>query len=316
MERCQPAEIAAAGLRPLATADGAGTRGTASQPLLLIMLALYDADGNPLQRATAALNEAELYERLLVRFAEREIRKSGADMPDEAVPGRGRAGTAAPVGGGVRDVFTAAANGSADVELNADLPALLGAPGSKLTAPGCGRHLAPRKSWSAGSSSFMKPRPPETTPGCTLMSSCTRRSANTSSRAWLPASSSDLADAAQFAADRNRPEPAADAFLYALLSYMPLTMRGTIVSFAAEQMRALPEARRLQLGAVLLELFGDAFGQRHDTRYEDYIPQLITRSCAIRCLLGKPGRPCRSRDRKSNWWLSVPRRPRPGYGVA
>ena len=69
----------------------------------------------------------------------------------------------------------------------------------------------------------------------------------------------DLADAAQFAADRNRPEPAADdAFLRALLSYMPLTMRGTIVSFAAERIRALPEARRLQLGAVLLELFGDA----------------------------------------------------------
>ena len=44
------------------------------------MLALYDADGNPLQRADAALDKAGLYERLLVSFAEREVRKTGADL--------------------------------------------------------------------------------------------------------------------------------------------------------------------------------------------------------------------------------------------
>lgn len=47
----------------------------ASQPLLLLMLALYDADDNALQRHAAELGEADLYERILTRFAERELRK-------------------------------------------------------------------------------------------------------------------------------------------------------------------------------------------------------------------------------------------------
>ena len=107
------AGLAARGLQPLAPQTALEHAELASQPLLLIMLALYDADGNPLQRADAALGEAELYERLLTSFAEREVRKSGADLPDEAVRERGRTGTAAPICGGVRDVFTAAASGSA-----------------------------------------------------------------------------------------------------------------------------------------------------------------------------------------------------------
>ncbi|GGS62234.1 hypothetical protein GCM10010156_21310 [Planobispora rosea] len=44
--------------------------------LLLLMLTLYDAADNALQREGTGLDPAELYERILVRFAEREIRKS------------------------------------------------------------------------------------------------------------------------------------------------------------------------------------------------------------------------------------------------
>jgi hypothetical protein len=53
---------------------------------------------------------------------------------------------------------------------------------------------------------------------------------------------------------------------------MPLTMRGTIMSFLAERLRALPEPRREQLGTMLLGLFRDSLGPRHDTRYGDYTP--------------------------------------------
>jgi hypothetical protein len=58
----------------------------ARQPLLLLMLALHDADGNPLQRLESRLNQAELYERLLAAFARREVRKAGADLPNEKRP--------------------------------------------------------------------------------------------------------------------------------------------------------------------------------------------------------------------------------------
>ena len=52
----------------------------ASQPLLLLMLALYDAESNALSRLThddsdRPIDESTLYERLLSAFAEREIAK-------------------------------------------------------------------------------------------------------------------------------------------------------------------------------------------------------------------------------------------------
>ncbi|GAB7038363.1 hypothetical protein JCM9533A_22130 [Catenuloplanes niger JCM 9533] len=56
----------------------------ASQPLLLLMLALYDAEGNALHSA-GALRPDELYERLLTRFALREVEKLGTGLPPRDV---------------------------------------------------------------------------------------------------------------------------------------------------------------------------------------------------------------------------------------
>jgi hypothetical protein len=39
---------------------------------------------------------------------------------------------------------------------------------------------------------------------------------------------------------------------------MPLTMRGTVVSFLAEQLRALPDRQRRHIGSLLVGLFRDA----------------------------------------------------------
>ncbi|MER5336935.1 hypothetical protein [Micromonospora sp. NPDC002717] len=62
-------------------------RDLAEQPLLLLMLALYDATGNALQGDGAALDDGQLYERLLASFAEREVRRVHAGQPDSAIPG-------------------------------------------------------------------------------------------------------------------------------------------------------------------------------------------------------------------------------------
>ena len=56
----------------------------AGQPLLLLMLALYDATGNSLQES---LDPAELYERLLTEFADREVRRLHAGRPEAELPG-------------------------------------------------------------------------------------------------------------------------------------------------------------------------------------------------------------------------------------
>ena len=50
----------------------------AEQPLLLLMLAIFDADDNALQRVQTDIGRAELYERLLSDFADREINKSAS----------------------------------------------------------------------------------------------------------------------------------------------------------------------------------------------------------------------------------------------
>ena len=52
----------------------------AEQPLLLLMLALYDADDNALQRRSTTLSRTELYGRLLKDFTMREIGKPSPDL--------------------------------------------------------------------------------------------------------------------------------------------------------------------------------------------------------------------------------------------
>ncbi|XVV17088.1 NACHT domain-containing protein [Actinoplanes sp. CA-131856] len=62
-------------------------RALAEQPLLLLMLALYDATDHALQDGAATLDDGQLYERLLTSFAEREVRRLHAGQPDAAMPG-------------------------------------------------------------------------------------------------------------------------------------------------------------------------------------------------------------------------------------
>ncbi|MBT2507900.1 hypothetical protein J7I98_18835 [Streptomyces sp. ISL-98] len=74
--------LTANGLRPLPAAVAARHQALASQPLLLLMLALYDATGNALQCGAEdePLGEAELYEELLASFAVREVGKSATAL--------------------------------------------------------------------------------------------------------------------------------------------------------------------------------------------------------------------------------------------
>ncbi|MEV4351165.1 hypothetical protein AB0J83_42450 [Actinoplanes sp. NPDC049596] len=61
-------------------------RALAEQPLLLLMLALYDATDHAL-KGGELLDDGRLYERLLTSFAEREVRRVHEGQPDAAIPG-------------------------------------------------------------------------------------------------------------------------------------------------------------------------------------------------------------------------------------
>jgi energy-coupling factor transporter ATP-binding protein EcfA2 len=63
------------GLTPLSPGHALAHRELAEQPLLLMMLAIFDTTDNSLQRATSPIGRADLYERLLIGFAQREVQK-------------------------------------------------------------------------------------------------------------------------------------------------------------------------------------------------------------------------------------------------
>jgi hypothetical protein len=72
------------GVKPLDAATVLAHRELAEQPLLLLMLALYDADGNDL-RSAGELRRGELYERLLRSFARREVVKHRPELAPRAL---------------------------------------------------------------------------------------------------------------------------------------------------------------------------------------------------------------------------------------
>ncbi|SNY55161.1 hypothetical protein SAMN05421748_11659 [Paractinoplanes atraurantiacus] len=74
-------------LKPLTADVVLRFRALAEQPLLLLMLALYDATDSALQDGAATLDDGQLYERLLTSFAEREVRRVHAGQPDAVVAG-------------------------------------------------------------------------------------------------------------------------------------------------------------------------------------------------------------------------------------
>ena len=73
------AALAQRGLKPLLPEHALVHRELAEQPLLLMMLAIFDATDNALQRATSPIGRADLYERLLIGFAHREVQKFPAN---------------------------------------------------------------------------------------------------------------------------------------------------------------------------------------------------------------------------------------------
>ncbi|MBE2997747.1 hypothetical protein IDM40_03345 [Nocardiopsis sp. HNM0947] len=74
------AELSRRGLEPLTTDILLRYRELAEQPLLLMMLLIYDASGNALRQAAETLSHGQLYDRLLTRFAEREVEKHHASL--------------------------------------------------------------------------------------------------------------------------------------------------------------------------------------------------------------------------------------------
>ncbi|WIM98818.1 hypothetical protein ACTOB_002435 [Actinoplanes oblitus] len=245
--------FASRGLAPLAAEAVLAHRDLAGQPLLLLMLALYDADGNALQRLGADLRADQLYERLLRTFAGREIAKQRPGLPEPAVP--------AAVESELRRLSVVAfamVNRAAlwvtESDLERDLLALLGPgrppAGADLRTPLGGAELtlgrfffihrarAARDGARLATYEFL-----HATFGEFLVARLT----------WQVLRDMAAREAASTMAFGSA--PADDDLLRALLSFQPLSVRGAIIEFLELMAQPVDQAERQVLAAVLTRLY-------------------------------------------------------------
>lgn len=258
-------------VKPLPSEAVMAHRELASQPLLLMMLALYDADRNALQCAEERLGHAELYERLLSRFAQREVQKTSAALSDpefEQETDRELLRLSVVA----LSMFNRRRQWVTEAELDTDLPLLLNDPGTHSQPAGL---RAPLTAAQVVIGRFFFVHEAQASRDGTRLRTCEFLHATFGEyliARIVARELDDLADAAERNATRSRPAPPDDAFLHALLSFSPLTTRSTTVSFVGELIQAMPSQQRAMVFQVLLSLFRGALDIRENTGYRDYRP--------------------------------------------
>ncbi|WP_067458226.1 NACHT domain-containing protein [Actinomadura macra] len=247
------------GIHPLSVAAALSHGDLARQPLLLLMLALYDADANALGNDGESLDLAGLYERLLTRFAEREIGKTQPGLDPHAFTESVEA-ELLRLSIAAFAMFNRGRQWTTEQELTGDLAALF-----------------PERPGQVGIG-FRTPL----TPGQTVIgrfffihqSQALTHETRLSTYEFLHATfgeflvarltAQELTALARVAAARSRHQMVDDTFLRALISYAPLTDREPIVDFLQQFLSALPAGERAVMGDFLLSSFHTALEPRRD----------------------------------------------------
>ncbi|MEV4575306.1 hypothetical protein AB0K16_18830 [Nonomuraea jabiensis] len=232
------------GLSPLPAAAVLRQPDLASQPLLLLMLALYDAGDDVLRMEGSELGSAELYERILVRFAEREIGKSAPGLQGDALRSAVeqellRLSVAAFA------MFNRGRQWATEEELTRDLTALLGAPPA---APATGFAVPSTQGQTVVGRFFFVHQAQAIRAG-SILTTCEFLHATFGEFLVARLIARELAALAavdEVTTARGRAS-ADDAFLRSLLSFAPLTSRGQVVDFLAALTRHDDGLRRLLL---------------------------------------------------------------------
>lgn len=262
------AGLAARGLAPLDPAAARRLPDLSAQPLMLLMLALYDADSNALQRqGVGDLDEAGLYEELLRTFAAREVRKGPPDRPDDEIEAAVDA-ELLRLSVVAFSMFNRGRQWVTETELDADLAALHGEPPRRrgLRADlGAGETVLGRFFFIQRARALRDERALTTfeflhaTFGEYLVARLVHRLV-----ADLTAQERTAAGAA-FGAGGVQ-----DGLFHALLSFAPLSSRGPVLTFLQELAAHVPQADRLP---VLL--FRRLDTRADDARYATYQPATV-----------------------------------------
>ncbi|MFD0472119.1 NACHT domain-containing protein [Nonomuraea thailandensis] len=250
------------------------------QPLLLLMLALYDADANALRHLREDLHEAELYERLLHDFAVREVGKSRPHLAD------------GDLGQAVEDelrrlsitafaMFNRGLQWIAEQDLDADLRALQ--PRQAPRPQGLRRPLSPAEG-VIGGFFFIH------------TTQALRDEQRLKTYEFLHATFGEylvarmvvrelveMVEELAFAEARRRPARANDDLLQALLSFAALSVRAPTVDFLRHGIASeVPRDRRALLTRHLCGLFSQSLRAVPGAAHEAYQPVQaeLTARCA------------------------------------
>lgn len=268
--------FAASGLVPLSPEMVLAHRDLAEQPLLLLMLALYDADGNALQRLEVGLPQGELYGRLLRSFARREVVKHRPELPDRELD-RAVEEELRRLSVVAFAMFNRGSQWVAESDLDADLLALplFGSPaataaGSDLRAPlraaeiVIGRFFFVHRAQASRDDNQLETYEfLHATFGEFLV-------ARLIWQVLLNIAAREAASTMSLGA-----APVDDVLLHALLSFAALSVRAPVVGFLTEMAADLDQPKRENLAELLVRLFRIVHQPRLARGYPGYEPQLL-----------------------------------------
>ncbi|MEV5707605.1 hypothetical protein [Actinoallomurus sp. NPDC052274] len=257
--------------RPLPVETVLAHRELARQPLLLLMLAIFDAQDNALQAATGSLGQADLYEALLLDFAFREIRKAPetASLPSDAQRRLAEA-ELEHLAVAALAMFNRGRQTADEAELDRDLSVLL----PQHRDPGVDERaaLSPAQR-TTGRFFFIHRSEARIHDQRTRTFEFLHPTFAEFLVAWLAVRVLDDLTAvkevmsARSTAAGGRPD---DGFLFAVLSFACVAERGPIVDFLGELLRRRPEERGRR--ALLCELLDGALYPHAGRSYTAYEP--------------------------------------------
>jgi hypothetical protein len=278
--------FAARGIQPLRVEAALPHRELASQPLLLLMLALYDAGDNAFQRSETELSRAELYEQLLTDFARREVRKHHPDL-DAAEEQRKIEVELRQLAVVALAMFNRRAQVVTETELNKDLPILLSEPvfsaGVNLRKPLTAAQLVIGRFFFVHESQAI--RDSDTEHGFEFL----HATFGEFLVAWIVVRTlRELVEEQAFNARRATPARLDDSFLWAALSFAVLVGRAAVVEFIDGLLKRLLSDERAAIRDLAIDLLGDALFPNPTRSFNNYEPQhnpVTSRHSAYSCNL-------------------------------
>ncbi|NKZ08201.1 NACHT domain-containing protein [Actinomadura latina] len=263
------------GLRPLPDEVALAHRELAEQPLLLLMLALYDADGNALHHRSASFDRTSLYERLLREFAGRQIRKLAPDLDDTAYE---RAVEEELLRLSIVGfaMFNRRAQWVSDIDLDADLLALLD---PERARPGNTGLQAPLSAAQIVVGRFFFVHETQVTRDGQVLHTYEFLHATFGEFLIARLVANILIGMAVQAATAAYSPLAAqinDDLLHALLSFAGLTARSPVIGFLDDLLAQLEPGTRNELTELLLELHRRSLHDRPGSAYDQYRPRPLS----------------------------------------